>query len=120
MLNTGASDELLLELLEDTRVLLTAAQAGSQKRIGQELSKRQECIDKIIAAGGVVGPRSQSRKALINDILTLDAKACRTIRKLAQKSGSAVLNQQKKTAGVLKYSYNQYDLSSGHLIDKRD
>lgn len=121
MLNTGASDEQLQELLEDTKLLLAAAQTGDREKIGRELARRQECLDKIIAAGGVVGPRSQEREALIGDILALDKKACRAIRELANKSGNAALSQRRKTAGIMRYSYYQNDdISNVRMIDKRD
>lgn len=119
-MNKESGDKLLLELLEDTKALLDAARKGDQKKIGEQLAKRQECLDKIVAEKSLTGENSEERKKLIGDILSLDEKACRAIRELAQKSGNAALDQRRKTVGVLKYRSNQYDLSSGHLIDKRD
>lgn len=119
-MNTGANDQQLKDLLEDTKALLAAAQGNDKDEIGRQLDKRQKSVDAVKSAGGIIGPRSDARKALINEILSLDNKACQQIHELTEKSSKAALDQQKKAAGVMKYNYDQYDLISGHMIDKQD
>lgn len=119
-LNAGASDAQLRELLEDTKALLSAAQKGDPDEIGRQLDKRKPCVDAVKAAGGAGSTRTETRKALIDEILLLDGKACKQIEELVQKCGEMVSDYEKKTMGLLKYNSSKYNLMSGQIIDKKD
>ncbi len=119
-MSAGASDSQLKELLEYTKALLSAAELGNSDEIGRQLESRQLSIETIKSAGGVIGTRSEERQALVNQILSLDKKACLIISKLAKEYGQTASDYQKKAAGLLKYSNDMYNLASGQLVDKRD
>lgn len=119
-MSTGASDALLRELLEDTKALLLAAQKSDPDEIGRQLEKRKPCVDAVKAAGGAGSTRTVARKALIDEILFFDGKACEQIAELVKKCGQTVSDYQKKTVGLLKYNDSKYNLMSGQLIDKKD
>lgn len=116
----GANDTQMKELLEYTKALLSAAQSEECDEIGRLLVKRGRCLDAIKAAGGFGSPRTAERQSIIDEILLFDGKACGEIRELKSKSGLAMTDYQKKSAGLLKYSSAGYNLVSGQLIDKKD
>lgn len=119
-MNSGASDEQLKELLDDTKALLAAAQSGDSDEIGRQLEKREKSIDAVKAAGGAAGSQTEARKELIREILRTDALAKAEISKLVNKYAKTASDYQKKAAGVLKYSYSKFNFMNGQLIDKKD
>lgn len=119
-MGTGASDAQLEELLNDTKALLCAAQRSNTDEIGRQLEKRRKCLDAVASAGGAAGAQTDKRKTLIREILLTDKKANERIKEYVKEFGKTASNYKKKAAGVLKYSYSKFNLSSGQLIDKRD
>jgi hypothetical protein len=119
-LDTGASDEQFRELLDYTKALLFAADAGNVKEIGRQLKKRRRCLDAIRSAGGVGGSNTETRKALLNEIALCDGKASRKISELKKKSGQAMSDYTKKSVGMLKYSKEKNNFLSGQFVDKSD
>lgn len=119
-MSTGASDEQLKELLDYTKALLLAANVGDIDEIGRQLEKRRQCLDAIKSAVSVSVPHTETRKALIDELVLLDGKASCKIRELTQESSKTASNYGKKAVGLLKYNKEQYNLMCGQLVDKRD
>ena len=121
-MSTEASDGQLKELLDCTRALLSAADIGDVDEIGRQLEMRRQCLDtiKLSDSASASASHTMTRKALIDEIILLDGKASSKIQELTRKSGETASDYRKKTVGLIKYNKEQYNLTNGQLIDKKD
>lgn len=108
----------LKELLKTTRGLLNASKGVNIDEIGKQIAQRQICIDALKANGGLSSNRTAAKQSLIDEIMMLDAKACRSIWERKHEVGLQMLEYKKKASGLLHYNSSLYNLASGQLIDR--
>ncbi|HEX2938763.1 MAG TPA: hypothetical protein VHO66_07590 [Ruminiclostridium sp.] len=112
-------DELLAKLLDETQDFYNAARNGDLEKIGESLEKRGHTIE-VLRSKGKITNRTPEQKAVIKEIIDLDAKATVKLKELAENRGKAASNFNRKASGLLKYNNSLYNFASGQLVDKRD
>ena len=112
-------DNKLRELLEASQALLNASVSVDISDIGKELERRQKIIDELKHDRCLHEPRTAERQSLIDRILLTDKSACRFIQERTKKLGLEMSLFKKKSVGLLKYKYGNYNLLSGQMLDRK-
>lgn len=115
-MKTQDQAELLKEMAGCTEEILKAVDAEDIDRLGELISQRQIVLDKLQKQCGV---KLSGNETEMEQLLTLDKKASEAISKLYERYKEDVKTSQNKFDGMIKYNNNRYDLTSGHLIDRR-
>ena len=112
------TDKKLAELIECSKAVINATLGTGTEEIGRQLNRRQAIIDELKASGGFSEPRSEQRKSVIKEILTLDKEVCSCLKNRLQKTGFEAAGFKKKASGMKKYYNGNYNLASGQLLDR--
>jgi hypothetical protein len=111
-------DELFKTIKELTKELSAALEKGDIDEIGRVLNERQITIDTF---DSISEKKSLTKDQLqiLNDIIDIDKQAFAFADSLVLNTKKKFLLLKKMNVGLLEYSRNKYDISSGQFVDQK-
>ena len=111
------TNELYDRLLETTTEIFDAASVSDIDRLARAIEMRKPYVAKMSAVSKT--ERTQEEKEKINQIILLDKKADRLIKEIFQDYKETIKNSRVKYEAMLTYNNGRFDLTNGHLLDKK-